>query len=166
MGDFSSSNIRHWVGRKNICIHFSGVSLACLNLCHIWVELCVYCVGCVVNSKLGDVLGTGAERKDILDNGQHTLTFSHTRSLTAQITETTQSLWPFQRQTKTWTRLFPLLKGWDDDYTVAIEMLQMTKYCQWSIHDKVLQQMFHDQRIVVVKLLIEVLTFFLVHLKS
>lgn len=32
-------------------------------------------------------------------------------------------------------------------------MLQMTKYCQWSIHDKVLQQMFHDQRIVVVKTL-------------
>lgn len=60
-------------------------------------------------------------------------------------TPATQSLWFLQRQT-TWTRLFPWPKAWDDDYVVAIETVWTTKYCQWNIHDKVFQQMFHDQR--------------------
>lgn len=74
----------------------------------------------------------------ILDNGCHILllNFSNNRQHSHS--------GPYESQTKTWTRLFPWLKAWDDDYTVAIEMLQMTKYCQWSIRDKVLHQMFHD----------------------
>lgn len=84
--------------RINMCI-FSGVRLVCLNVGNVWVELCVYRVDYVVFSRWGDVLCTGAGWRDILDNSHHTethtLTFTHTRSLTARITETTQSLWPF-----------------------------------------------------------------------
>lgn len=73
---------------KVIYAHLSGV-----YWCEVWVELCVHCVDWVVLSRLGEVLGTGAGWKDILGNGHHTLrltlTFTHTRSLTSQVTETT-----------------------------------------------------------------------------
>lgn len=145
-------------------MHIFLVRIWC-SVCIIWTELCVVC-GLCGHFKVGlsPCCRCRMERYGA-QWSPHTHTHIVTVTLpTSQITETTQSLWVFLKPNqKTWTRLFPWLKGWDDYDSVAIETLQMTKYCQWIIHHKVLQQMFLDQGIVVVKLLMGVLTFLLVH---